>query len=791
MARVNTPAADPKTHTSATWASISLFYCLLGAQVMGQESKPDMHQYTNALIDSTSPYLLQHAHNPVNWMPWGPEAFARAKAEGKPIFVSIGYSTCYWCHVMERESFENEQVAKVLNEHYIAIKVDREERPDIDEQLMLATQLLTGRGGWPNSVWLTQDGRPWMAGTYFPREAFMDALEKLAQVWKSQPENVDKQADSLTQAVRRAASIPNLIDETEQGAPLQQALSELAALYDSQNAGFGTAPKFPPHGSLRLLSLAAAAGDSKAEEMLSSTLDAMWCGGIHDHIGGGFHRYSTDESWLLPHFEKMLYDNAQLIRAFTEAYVVTRNENYRHAVDDIVGWVEREMTHPEGAFYSALDSESEGGEEGRFYTWSLAELKEVLGEQDAKWVAEFYHATAEGNFTEEATGERPGTNILHLRRQQIESAQQPKLAAVRSQLLLERQQRDRPHLDDKVLMSWNGLMISALARAGDVFEQVRYLDAAERASEFLIDRMRTADGLLRSWRQGRASLPAYLDDYVYFIEGLLELHAASRDPRWLELAQELSRRMLELFEDRDAGGFYFTNSQHEDLLLRSKNIVGGGNLPVANGVAAQVLLRLHQETGDRSYLESATKTLRAFSALMRRSPRQVEHLVLAQAQWAAQRGEASLDSDRAPPNPVAQFGDEVLQITILPTRPTLAAGDIQQMEFKINIAPGFRIYRPQANALPVDSLDIGIKDSEVVELGSFEYPAGERKRDAILQATLETYADQLRIMLPVQVRSQVPSGVADFVLIVRYQACDSQRCLETRRIEIPMQIVVK
>lgn len=584
----------------------------------------------NALADSTSPYLLQHAHNPVNWLPWGPEAFAKAQAENKPIFVSIGYSTCYWCHVMERESFENEEVAQLLNADYVAIKVDREQRPDIDEQLMLATQLMTGRGGWPNSVWLTPDGRPWMAGTYFPRPQFIDALKQLSRIWDSEQEAVQKQADALSQAVRDASAVDSPVQLGDDIDPWQQTLDELGQLYDSVHGGFGDKPKFPPHGSLRILAQAASTGDTSAQKMLTNTLDALWRGGIHDHVGGGFHRYSTDERWFLPHFEKMLYDNAQLMTAFAAAYEITEHPRYREAVEDIFAWLQREMTHPQGGFYSALDSESDG-QEGRYYTWSMAELIDVLGKPQAEEFAAVYRFEPQGNFVEEASGHRPGTNLPYLADslQAVGHERARVLKPLREQLLAARANREYPHLDDKVLASWNGLMISALAKAGRVLDDERFTLAAGRAADFILSEMHSEGSLSHAWRNGRASIPAYLDDYAFLADGFIELHLSTGDPHWLVEAERLTQQMSDRFEDEQDGGFFFTGPEHEELLLRSKNLGGGGNVPTGNGAAALVLLELYRITENRQYLEAAERTVHGLASLLATSPRQVELLVLA------------------------------------------------------------------------------------------------------------------------------------------------------------------
>ncbi len=771
-----------------------------------------MHKHTNALIDSNSPYLLQHAHNPVHWLPWGPEAFAKAKAEHKPIFVSIGYSTCYWCHVMERESFENEAIAKIINEHYIAIKVDREQRPDIDEQLMLATQLMTGRGGWPNSVWLTSDGRPWMAGTYFPPQQFTAGLEQLARVWRDEAASVEKQAESLSKAIREASQVPSAaIDGTSGGAQLVQggsatnppdnvildnAIAELTQLYDAQHGGFGSKPKFPPHGSLRLLAQAARAKpeQSTSRQMLTRTLDAMWRGGIHDHVGGGFHRYSTDERWFLPHFEKMLYDNAQLLRSFAEGYELTGDEGYRTAARDIVAWVEREMTHPQGGFYSALDSESDG-HEGRYNTWSMSELGQVLSETDAELFAKVYNFQDVGNFVEEATHQRPGTNIPFLNDPLVawDAPTSDRLAAIRDQLLAARAERSYPHLDDKVLTSWNGLMISSLAYAGRVLDEPTFVDQASRGADFLLDALQTSEGLLHTWRDDSASIPAYLDDYAFLCDGLLELHEATHQPRWLDEARRLGDQMLELFEDRTDGGFFFTSSQHETLLVRSKNLQGGGNLPVGNGVAIQVLVKLGGETGDEVYLESARRALRAFSGLTMKAPRQVEHIVLASAQYdqlmSKRKGDATTNSSNDADD---QQSAEAIQAELFVSHDRRAPGESLSIAVHVKIDEGFHLYGPAAaeDDPLVLATTVRLLPMDAFQAGAIQTPQGVPRDDPILGRNVTVYADSIWFSFPVEIDQRAALGGHELKVEVQYQACDEKRCLQPGKIGLSARLTV-
>jgi uncharacterized protein YyaL (SSP411 family) len=756
-----------------------------------------VHRHTNALIDADSPYLLQHAHNPVNWLPWGPAAFAKAKAENKPIFVSIGYSTCYWCHVMERESFENETIAAIINEHYIAIKVDREERPDIDEQMMLATQLLTGRGGWPTSVWLTCDGRPWMAGTYFPPTQFTAALKELARIWRDEAEAVEKQAASLTAAIRQTAAASTgkdtTLDTSTQGAmdaglrPLKVAVDELVQIFDEQYAGFGSQPKFPPHGPLRLLAQAVRHIEAQpATAMLVKTLQALYRGGIHDHIGGGYHRYSTDSRWLVPHFEKMLYDNAQLLRSFSEAYELTGDEFFRSAAQDIVDWVDREMTHPQGGFFSALDSESDG-EEGRFYTWSMDELSQVLNSEEVELFARAYNFQKAGNFTEEATGERPGTNIPFLSNPppMLDPQSWSSLESLRGRLLKARDTRSYPRLDDKVLTSWNGLMISSLAHASRIFKEPEWESTATRGADFVLSELQPDGHLLHTWRNGSTSIAGYLDDYAFLCEGLVELYQATDDQRWLVEAQRLADIMLELFEDREQGGFYFTSSQHEQLLMRSKNLVGGGNLPNGNGIAIQTLLRLYTATGRPEYLRSARRGLDAFAEMATKAPRQIEHIVLAYGQLAdIDSAMSAVGQSPVPGTAQALQADdlqrsEVITAELFLSHAQRAAGETCHVAVRIGIVDGYHLYglSPLPDAPQVQATTIRWVSQPQLRAGKLVVPKGVQHQDPVLGGAVSMYTDEIWFYLPIEVNSQSKPAEYTLQVEVHYQACDRSRCL--------------
>jgi len=574
----------------------------------------------NRLIQEKSPYLLQHAHNPVDWHPWGEAAFARARAEDKPVFLSVGYATCHWCHVMAHESFEDDEVARVLNESWVSIKVDREERPDVDQVYMAACQALTGQGGWPLSAFLTPEGKPFYAGTYFPktgrfgRPGFIDLLGMLAEKWRTEREIVIKAADQLTGVL--AGPEPGPVSDAAPGLEsLEKAYTHLARSFDPQWGGFGQAPKFPmPHQLTFLLRWHRRRPDSQALEMVEKTLAAMRHGGIFDQVGLGFHRYSVDEKWLAPHFEKMLYDQALLAMAYLEACQVTGQDFYARTAREIFEYVRRDMTSPEGGFYAAEDADSEG-REGLFYLWRPEEVVDVLGEEGARIFSRFYDVTDQGNFEDqtsipritvpaEAFARREGLTLEEL---------EGRLDEDRQKLFARREGRVRPLKDDKILTAWNGLMIAALAKGAQILGREAYARDAARAASFILSRMKTGQGgLLRRYRLGDAALPGYLDDYAYFVWGLIELYEATFDPAWLEEALALSKTMEAWFGDEDGGGFYFSGRGNEELIARKKEAYDGA-LPSGNAVAALNLLRLGRMTGDPGLEALADKTIRAFA----------------------------------------------------------------------------------------------------------------------------------------------------------------------------------
>jgi uncharacterized protein YyaL (SSP411 family) len=569
----------------------------------------------NRLCFEKSPYLLQHADNPVDWYPWGEAAFAKARAEDKPIFLSIGYSTCHWCHVMEHESFEDEEVAKLLNETFVCIKVDREERPDVDSIYMMVCQMMTGRGGWPLTVLMTPDRVPFFAGTYYPKPAMMAMIPQVQNAWSSDRASITQHADQLRETLQ-GISFGAAQDSVTLGAEqLQSAYDQLAGRYDRTTGGFGEAPKFPtPHNLLFLLRHWKRTGDSHALQMVENTLENMRRGGIYDHVGYGFHRYSTDDRWLVPHFEKMLYDQAMLMMAYTEAYQATGNKSYMETAREIAAYVLRDMTDGGGGFYSAEDADSEG-EEGKFYVWTIDELREVLGE-DAAFVIETFGVRQEGNWMEEASGHRSGTNILHLEkplaevagvRGESEESVRDRWDAARRRLFAKREGRVHPHKDDKILTDWNGLMIAALAQASRVFDEPEYAASAAEAARFVMNSMKSPDGgLYHRFRDGEPAITSMVDDYSFFVWGLLELYETTFDTQYLESALHYNDYLIEHFWDDQAGGFYFTSDLGEKLIVRSKDVYDGA-IPSGNSVSMLNLLRLSGITARTHYADLANE----------------------------------------------------------------------------------------------------------------------------------------------------------------------------------------
>jgi len=590
---------------------------------------------SNRLADETSPYLLQHRDNPVAWQPWDEQALAQAREQSRPILLSIGYSACHWCHVMERESFEDQDTAAFMNEHFVCIKLDREERPDLDSIYMEACQAMTGSGGWPLNVFLTPEQVPFYAGTYFPPDerhgmpSWTAVLEAVSKAWEERSDEIRESGSRLAERLRGAAALQPSEAPLDRGA-LDRALESIRGMYDTRFGGFGGAPKFPAASTIELLLRLA------DTEMSTHTLTAMARGGMYDLVGGGFSRYSVDERWLVPHFEKMLYDNALLARAYLHAWQVTGQPLLRRVCEETLDWAVREMRAPEGGFYSALDADSEG-EEGLFYVWTLDQLREVLGEDDASVAADFYGVRPGGNFEGRSIltrGEREPENLDDIRRRLYDA----------------RAQRVWPGLDDKRLTAWNALMIAALAEAGAVLERGDLVDAARDAAEFVLRDLRDDSGrLLRSFKDGQAKLNAYLEDHAFLLEALITLYEATFEPRWLVAARELADAMIDRFADEENGGFFETSSDHEQLVARRKDLEDHP-IPSGNASAAYGLLRLAALTGEHRYEGRAVGVLELLHELAGTHPHAFSHLLQA------------LDFHLSPVREVALAGDDTTEL---------------------------------------------------------------------------------------------------------------------------------
>ncbi|MFX1374434.1 MAG: thioredoxin domain-containing protein [Promethearchaeota archaeon] len=577
----------------------------------------------NHLSEEKSPYLLQHANNPVDWYPWREEAFNKAKEENKPIFLSIGYSTCHWCHVMAHESFEDEEVAELMNKVFISIKVDREERPDIDKVYMTVCQMMTGSGGWPLTIIMTPKKKPFFAGTYFPKQTrygrigLIDLIKRIENLW------INERKELLDSANKITFSLQN-IDQESHGdkfseETLRKAYRQLSIQFDSKNGGFGDRPKFPtPHNLIFLLRYWKRTGDNNALEMVESTLKSMRKGGIFDHIGFGFHRYSTDSIWLVPHFEKMLYDQALIAIAYIEAYQATKKSLYKKTAQEIFSYVIRDMLSPEGGFYSAEDADSEG-EEGKFYVWSKKELKEVLEDDELDLYVDLFNVNESGNYLEEGSRQKTGKNILHLKNFTKEEISD-KLEAIRLKIFNVRENRIRPQKDDKILTDWNGLMVAALAKGAVAFQEEKYIYYAKKTVNFIISNLIASnDRLFHRYRDGLSEINGYLTDYTFLIWGLLELYEATFDIFYLKTALTLHKIQLEEFWDDIIGGFYFTSENSETILARQKEIYDGA-IPSGNSIATLNLLRLSYITGDVELEEKADKLIRVFSEKIKSNP---------------------------------------------------------------------------------------------------------------------------------------------------------------------------
>jgi len=600
------------------------------------------NEFHNRLIHEKSPYLLQHANNPVDWYPWSDEAFEKANKEKKPIFLSIGYSTCHWCHVMAHESFEDPNVAHLMNTSFINIKVDREERPDIDKIYMTVCQMMTGSGGWPLTIIMTADKRPFYAATYIPKEnrfgrtGMLELLPRIDEIWKSRRAEVNQTADHIVISLASIADDSKREDPTED--ILKSAYDHLVHIFDDNHGGFGIAPKFPsPQNLLFLLRYWKRSDNKSALEMVEKTLKKMHSGGIHDHIGFGFHRYSVDQKWFLPHFEKMLYDQAMLAIAYTETYQATGNDLYAETARRIFDYVLQHMTSQEGGFYSAEDADSEG-KEGKFYVWTHDEIAKVLDKNEVELMINVFNMEKAGNFLDEATGIKTGRNILYRTKSLAQMATDRGISeddlseaieSARRKLYEAREKRIHPYKDDKILVDWNGLMIAALAKGGRVFDNAGYVNPAGKAAEFILHRMRQNDGrLLHRFRDGEAGILAHIDDYAFFVWGLLDLYEATFNVDYLKQAHELNSDLIDNFWDDKDGGFFFTPADGETLIVRQKEIYDGA-LPSGNAIAMWNMLRLGRMTTNTELLDLALQTGSAFFRTVKQSPAAYTQLMVA------------------------------------------------------------------------------------------------------------------------------------------------------------------
>ena len=750
----------------------------------------------NRLIHETSPYLLLHADNPVDWYPWGKAAFEEARERDLPIFLSVGYSTCHWCHVMARESFTNHQIAHLLNEHFVPVKVDREERPDVDSYYMTATNLLTQRGGWPNSVWLTPEGEPFYAGTYYPPRAFKQVLEQLAQRWNQSRDEVVQLAERVSEAVEEVSTTGGARGGGGEltRSLITQAVHELESRFDSARGGFGGAPKFPPHGALRLLLHEyRRRNEDRLLKMTVRTLEGIALGGIRDHLGGGFHRYSTDARWLLPHFEKMLYDNAQLARAYAEAYDLTGDELYRRVAEETCNWVLDEMRDEHGGFYSALSSESEG-EEGKYYVWGKQEIVDVLGAETGERFCTVYGVKEEGNYREESSGERTGKNVLHLEQRIAKTAGdmgvpagelREQMRQARDRMLEARQKRVRPDLDDKVLASWNGLMIAGLAAVGRHLEEPRYTRAAREAADFVLSTMRQDGRLLHVYREGDVSVTGFLEDYAYMADGLLALHRATGEGRWLEEARALADVLLDDYYDSAAGGFYTTMEGQGELSVRMKDPTDGA-VPSGNAVAAEVMLQLAKLTREERYAEAAGQTLRTFTGMMRQTPRGTHGLILATAMHLKRAGEKGTaeEADR-------RASGEKVQAEISGPDTSVKPGAEFTVQVRIDVEDGWHINSnaPLQEYLIPTELSLG--KAPFFTLDQAEYPSGSRVSLGFSDEELSVYEGQLTIQATLQVSPEAPEGSVDLPLTVRVQPCNDAQCLRPQQLSLRLPVEVR
>jgi hypothetical protein len=744
----------------------------------------------NRLAAESSPYLIQHAHNPVDWFPWGPEAFEKARREDRPIFLSIGYSACHWCHVMERESFENEEIAGILNERFVSIKVDREERPDVDDIYMTAVQMTTGRGGWPLSSFLLPDGKPFFAGTYFPpedrhgRAGFKTVLLRLSEAFRERRPDLEETATRIAEGIAEGARSPSKKSGDLDEKTLELLSASLAQSFDPTHGGFGSAPKFPPHVSLDWLLVRGAAGDAASLALATATLDAMALGGIHDHLAGGFHRYSTDERWLVPHFEKMLTDNAQLLGVYARAFRVTGRDLYRKTARGIADYLLREMRGPEGAFYAATDADSEG-EEGRFFVFSEAEIVQVLGVTEAAFFGRHYGVRADGNFNDESTGRPTGLNILHLSKEPT-AVEETRLALLREKLLEKRLLRVSPALDDKRLAGWNALAVSGLAVASQCLSEPKYLQAAREAARFLLVTARDESGrLLRSWKGGQGKILAFLEDEAFLANALLDLaeaDAGAADHEWLAAAERAVHDLRQRFRRPGEPGFTFTGEGHEALLARPRDLfdkaIPSGS---ASAVRALVRLALRRVSGHLDLAREARAALQDVGVMMSRAPHGTESWYLALRDLLVYGGERVTGAG-SKTRTEAHSGPVTLAGGLSSPGSLVRPGDSVEAVMNVSIEKAYTL-------MGYDGLKVEAWGGSDIVVASIHKPAPFRIKHQDGSVDLG-YSGTVAVRLRFDLALAATAGERILSIVVRYRACGQEACLPVATVALTVPFTV-
>jgi uncharacterized protein YyaL (SSP411 family) len=730
--------------------------------------KSGQPKFTNRLILEDSPYLLQHAHNPVDWFPWGNEAFEKAHQENKPIFLSIGYSTCHWCHVMERESFDNIKIARLMNENFVCIKVDRERRPEVDEVYMQAVMMITGHGGWPMSNFLTPSSKPFYGGTYYRPDTFTDLLQQITKLWQQQQSKLITQADYIAALINKTMAASGKARQLSEHA-IQQAVNDILLRHDSFLGGFGNAPKFPNENWLLLLLETAYRDNEKALSVAEKNLMEMAQGGIYDQVGGGFHRYSTDDHWLVPHFEKMLYNQAHLARAYLLAYQLTGKLFYATIAKQTLDYVLREMTSPQGGFYSATDADSEGSE-GKFFVWTPTQIRAALDETNATFALDIYGVTEEGNFE--------GENILYLpmpletyaKQHSLSLAQLiEKINLIREKLRLDRNRREPPLRDDKIITAWNGMMITTLAMAADILEERRYLEAAQGAAHFISSKLKKGHELWRISLDSSVSIPALQEDYAYFAEALISLYDVSSENIWLEHAKEIADGMLQHFWDEPQGGFFISRKDDIPLIARPKS-PDDGAIPSGNAVSVRVLAMLATRTGIERYRDKANATLNGFSSAIAENPSRYAYMLLAADELL--HGEVGIQ----------RYGARGV---VKATARLAQQGENTWLVIEMNIRDGWHInaHHPLQDNLIATEVSPD-KPQKGWQLGQIDYPKPTHRSLSWEQTTLALYEGTIR--LRGQLIPQTSMDRTNLVSIkLKFQACDDKMCLP------PEQLVFK